>query len=79
MSSTDEFEELRQGDWLVGVSSLSVLNASGGVARQEATPLGVVVLTQCCDLAKNDTGVLHVAPVVPLEGTVNRPGKVGGS
>ena len=77
MSSTDEFEELRQGDWLVGVSSLSVLNASGGVARQEATPLGVVVLTQCCDLAKNDTGVLHVAPVVPLEGKLLADAKAG--
>jgi len=57
--------EPRQGDWLPDVRRIIVLGVDGGTEYVE-TSLGVVVLTQCCDLARGGTGVASVAPVIEL-------------
>jgi hypothetical protein len=68
VSSPQQFDELRQGDWLTGVASISITDFAGRVQSEVETPLGVAVVTQCCDLANEDTGVAQVARVVTLEG-----------
>lgn len=57
--------DLRQGDYLPANPRLVVLGQNGQGAVV-STPLGVVLVSQCCDLARGGTGHAHVAPVVPL-------------
>jgi hypothetical protein len=68
VSSPQVFDELRQGDWLTGVANISITDFAGRVQSEVETPLGVAVVTQCCDLANEDTGLAQVARVVTLEG-----------
>ncbi|WP_156748492.1 hypothetical protein [Mycobacterium sp. E3198] len=68
MSSLAEFDELRQGDWLTGVASIAITDFAGRVQREVKTPLGVAVITQCCDLANEGSGLAQLARVVTLEG-----------
>lgn len=59
--------ELRQGDYLPQVRALFGSAPTGGVSH--ATDRGVVVISQCCDLAKASANNLPVgAKVVHLEG-----------
>lgn len=57
--------ELRQGDYFADVTWVPV-RAGAKVTRLE-TPRGVVVLTQCCDLARRSSSYAHVAVVVELD------------
>lgn len=60
--------ELRQGDYLPQVRALFGSTPDGGVSH--ATDRGVVVISQCCDLAKASNDNLPVgAKMVHLEGT----------
>lgn len=77
--SSDLAGEPRQGDHLPHVASIVLLGMDDGVERVE-TPLGVVVLTQCCDLARGGRGFAHVAKVVELSGataSAARSGRAG--
>ena len=68
MNSPHEFDELRQGDWLTGVANISITDFAGSVHREIATSLGVAVVTQCCDLANDGSGLVQFARVVTLQG-----------
>lgn len=57
--------EPRQGDYLPEVTSIFMLGVDGQPYRQ-ATPDGVLVITQCCDLAQGN-GFAQVSQVVSLE------------
>lgn len=65
---TQPGRELRQGDWLDITCGIPVMTTAGEPERNEPTPYGVVVATQCCDLAQNHTGIVHISPVLVLEG-----------
>lgn len=65
---TQPGRELRQGDWLDINCDLPILTAPGQPERVQAATNGVVVITQCCDLAQNHTGIVHIAPVITLDG-----------
>ncbi|MFA4085357.1 hypothetical protein ONA92_27050 [Mycobacteroides salmoniphilum] len=65
---TQPGRELRQGDWLDINCDLPILTAPGQPERVQAATNGVVVITQCCDLAQNYTGIVHIAPVITLDG-----------
>jgi len=77
VSSPQEFDELRQGDWLTGVPNISITDFAGRVQREVETPLGVAVVTQCCDLANEGTGLAQFARVVTLEGTAHADARSG--
>lgn len=70
--------EPRQGDYLSEIRELPILNARGEVDFV-STPHGVVVITQCCDLARGGKGYAHVAPVVILSGDEAAGAKSGRS
>lgn len=59
--------ELRQGDWLETLPPLHVITAEGEPGQIHDAPHGAVVMTQCCDLAQNHSGITHVLPVVKLD------------
>lgn len=61
-------EGLRQGDWLRDVAAVALMTGDAETEWQGTAPHGCVVLTQCCDLAQNHTDIVHLAPVVHLEG-----------
>lgn len=65
---TQPGRELRQGDWLDINCDLPILTAPGQPERVQAATNGVVVITQCCDLGQNYTGIVHIAPVITLDG-----------
>jgi hypothetical protein len=59
----------RQGDYLPRVAKLYVTGPEGQ-AVEHPTPLGVVLISQCCDLARPDAGNIPVAAaVVELSGS----------
>ncbi len=66
---TQPERELRQGDWLDINCDLPILTAPGEPECGQAAANGVVVVTQCCDLAQNYTGIVHIAPVITLVGS----------
>jgi hypothetical protein len=59
VSSPLDDDELRQGDWLVGLTNVPVVDAAGDGLQTVETPHGVTVLTQCCDLAHDPAGLVH--------------------
>lgn len=65
---TQPGRELRQGVWLNSTRDLPVMTTAEEPERTESAPHGVVVVTQCCDLAQNHTGIVHIAPVTTLSG-----------
>ena len=77
MTISDPNAELRQGDWLQGVEHIPIATSADEAELTEATPQGVAVLTQCCDLAQNQSGVVHVSPIVKLSGTALADAKAG--
>ncbi|CAN5602900.1 hypothetical protein BH11ACT8_BH11ACT8_11890 [soil metagenome] len=58
----------RQGDYLPSVGRIYVLG-DNDEPEERQTPLGVVVVTQCCDLARGGNGDAQVAAVVQLDGS----------
>lgn len=60
-----EGHQPRQGDYLPDVPRIYLLGEAGDVSCVE-TPVGVLLLTQCCDLAREGSGEAHVAAVVEL-------------
>ena len=77
MTISDPNAELRQGDWLQGVEHIPIATSADEADLTEATPHGVAVLTQCCDLAQNQSGVVHVSPIVKLSDTALADAKAG--
>lgn len=65
---TQPGRELRQGDWLNSTRDLPVMTTAGEPEHAAPAPHGIVVVTQCCDLAQNHTGIVHIAPVATLSG-----------
>ena len=76
MTDPNAESELRQGDLLIGIDRLHV-HSEGGADDDVVTPDGVAVLTQCCDLAQNPSGYVHLARVVRLEGNALNEAKSG--
>ncbi len=67
----DGVNGLRQGDYLPNVNRLYVVDGDNSSATEIPTPLGVVVITQCCDLARPDSGNIPLAAaVVQLQGDI---------
>lgn len=61
-------DEPRQGDFLPGVACLYSVDIAGQPAQLD-TPLGVVLLSQCCDLVRAGNGEPVAAAVVELTGS----------
>jgi hypothetical protein len=60
--------QIRQGDYLPDISTIYGYDPSGSVPH--ATSLGVVLISQCCDLAKiSDSNLPICAAVVRLDGS----------
>lgn len=69
----------RQGDYIPGVDRLFVRDDNGTVT-EVSTPLGVVIITQCCDLARPESGNIPVAAaVVELSGSRAENARTGRS
>jgi hypothetical protein len=66
----------RQVDILPEVDSLPIINEGGEYVAHEC-PLGVAVVTHCCDLARGGKGRTHLAPICQLAGNVAREVKSG--
>lgn len=60
-------DDPRQGDYLPSIERLFSLDSGGNPLMRE-TPLGVVLMSQCCDLARTGSGDPVAAAVVALEG-----------
>lgn len=74
----DSVQGLRQGDYLPAVKYLYVVDGDNPTAVEIPTPLGVVVVTQCCDLARPDSGNIPLAAaVVQLQGDAARQAASG--
>jgi hypothetical protein len=65
----------RQSDYLADVHEIYFVDEHGPMVV--LTPLGVVLLTQCCDLARGGNGEAHVAKVVRLSGDAAANAKSG--
>jgi hypothetical protein len=62
----DDDAQFRQGDHLAEVQQIFIAGPSGELSLD--TPLGAVLLTQCCDLARGaNSGCVNLAMLVELE------------
>jgi hypothetical protein len=68
----------RQGDFLPDVDHLFSVDIDGAPTQLE-TPNGVVLLSQCCDLARGGTGEPVAGAVVHLSGSAAADAKSGRS
>ncbi|MBN9100923.1 MAG: hypothetical protein J0I49_22845 [Pseudonocardia sp.] len=66
----------RQIDLVEEIKFLPVLTADGSV-KMVPCPLGVAVVTQCCDLARGGKGHVHLAPIVALDPSLAREAETG--